>query len=67
MPYSVGIFIASWVDGAVVEVGSFNYTAVAESHNAENVLVLHDAAGAQRYGQEWERLWGESEKMKAKY
>jgi phosphatidylserine/phosphatidylglycerophosphate/cardiolipin synthase-like enzyme len=55
------------VDGATVETGSFNLTSAAESKNAENVIVLHDPAVAQRYGQEWERLWGESEEMKAKY
>jgi len=55
------------VDGATVETGSFNYTAGAEGKNAENVLVLHDPAVAQRYGQEWERLWGESEELGAQY
>jgi len=55
------------VDGATVELGSFNFTAAAEKHNAENVLVLHDAAVAGRYGQEWGRLWAESEEMKAQY
>ena len=55
------------VDGDVVETGSFNFTAAAEGHNAENVLVLHDPAVAQLYGQEWERLWGESEDVKVRY
>ena len=55
------------VDGETVEEGSFNFTAVAERANAENVLVLHDPAVAQKYGQEWERLWGESEEMGARY
>jgi phosphatidylserine/phosphatidylglycerophosphate/cardiolipin synthase-like enzyme len=55
------------VDGATVEEGSFNFTAQAEQRNAENVLVLHDAGVAQRYGQEWERLWAESEEMKPRY
>lgn len=55
------------VDGETVEEGSFNYTAAAESHNAENVLVLHDPTVAQRYGQEWDRLWAESEEMKPRY
>jgi phosphatidylserine/phosphatidylglycerophosphate/cardiolipin synthase-like enzyme len=55
------------VDGATVETGSFNYTSAAEHHNAENVLVLHDPAMAQRYGLEWDRLWGESEDMKGRY
>jgi phosphatidylserine/phosphatidylglycerophosphate/cardiolipin synthase-like enzyme len=55
------------VDGETVEEGSFNFTAGAESHNAENVLVLLDRATAQRYWQEWYRLWAESEEMKARY
>jgi phosphatidylserine/phosphatidylglycerophosphate/cardiolipin synthase-like enzyme len=55
------------VDGQEVETGSFNYTAGAEDRNAENVLVLHDPAMAQHYGREWERLWGESGEMKARY
>jgi phosphatidylserine/phosphatidylglycerophosphate/cardiolipin synthase-like enzyme len=55
------------VDGDTVEEGSFNYTAAAANHNAENVLVLHDAGIASQYGREWDRLWGESEVMKARY
>lgn len=55
------------VDGATVETGSFNFTASAENHNGENVPVLHDAGVAQRYGQEWERLWSASEELKARY
>jgi hypothetical protein len=35
--------------------------------NSKNVLVLHDPAVAQRYGQEWERLWAESEDLKPRY
>jgi len=41
------------VDGQTVELGSFNFTAAAEDKNAENVIVLHDSAVAQRYSQEW--------------
>jgi phosphatidylserine/phosphatidylglycerophosphate/cardiolipin synthase-like enzyme len=55
------------VDGQVVETGSFNFTKAAAEKNAENVVVLHDPAVAQRYGQEWERLWRESEPMGARY
>jgi phosphatidylserine/phosphatidylglycerophosphate/cardiolipin synthase-like enzyme len=55
------------VDGEMVETGSFNFTASAEARNAENVLVLRDPAVAQRYAQESERLWGESEEMRARY
>jgi len=54
-------------DGATVETGSFNYTESAAKRNAENVIVLHDPAMAQRYGKEWERLWGESEEMGPRY
>jgi len=54
------------VDGQTVEEGSFNYTASAEKKNAENVVVLHDPAVAGQYEREWERLWGESEDMKAR-
>lgn len=55
------------VDGVTVETGSFNFTAAAESKNTENVLVLQDPAAAQRYSKEWDRLWAESEEMKARY
>ena len=55
------------VDGETVETGSFNFTAAASEKNAENVLVLHDPTAAQQYAREWERLWGESEGMKAQY
>jgi phosphatidylserine/phosphatidylglycerophosphate/cardiolipin synthase-like enzyme len=55
------------VDGETVELGSFNYTSAAEYKNAENVLVLHDPGVAQQYGEEWDRLWAESEEMKARY
>jgi phosphatidylserine/phosphatidylglycerophosphate/cardiolipin synthase-like enzyme len=55
------------VDGLTVETGSFNFTASAESKNAENVLVLHDPAVAERYQREWERMWTESEELKPRY
>lgn len=32
-----------------------------------DVLVLHDPAVAQRYAQEWNKLWAESEAMKPRY
>lgn len=48
-------------DGKVVQTGSFNYTASANSRNAENVLVLWNAPGvAKVYLTEWARLWAES-------
>jgi hypothetical protein len=37
------------IDGKTVITGSFNFTKAAEEKNAENVLITHDAALAQRY------------------
>jgi phosphatidylserine/phosphatidylglycerophosphate/cardiolipin synthase-like enzyme len=54
------------VDGRTVETGSFNYTRSAQLRNAENVIVLKDApAVAAAYGREWNRLWQESEPLRA--
>jgi hypothetical protein len=57
------------VDGeTAVETGIFSFTASAERRNAENVIVLHaPAVAAQQHGQEWERLWKESEGMTARH
>lgn len=44
-----------------------HYHEVVEKSNPDNVLVLHDPAVAQQYGREWERLWADSEEMKARY
>lgn len=55
------------VDGQAVETGSMNFTSAGEHANGENIIVLHDPEVAQRYGQEWERLWAESDVMKPKY
>jgi phosphatidylserine/phosphatidylglycerophosphate/cardiolipin synthase-like enzyme len=41
------------VDGAIVELGSFNYSAAAEISNAENCLVIKDAVLARRYAANW--------------
>lgn len=48
------------VDGAVVELGSFNFTANAERANAENVLVVRDSGLASVYEVQWEKLWSEN-------
>ena len=55
------------VDDDEVETGSFNFTGAAERRNAENALVLHDPEIAGQYEREWQRLWEESEEMKAQY
>jgi phosphatidylserine/phosphatidylglycerophosphate/cardiolipin synthase-like enzyme len=62
-----GVDVRVVVDGVTAETGSFNFTASAGSKNAENVLVLHDPAVAERYQREWERLWGESEPVAPRY
>jgi phosphatidylserine/phosphatidylglycerophosphate/cardiolipin synthase-like enzyme len=43
------------IDGETVITGSFNFTSAAQKHNAENLLVVKDAALAALYGQNWER------------
>jgi phosphatidylserine/phosphatidylglycerophosphate/cardiolipin synthase-like enzyme len=42
------------IDGETVITGSFNFTKAAEEHNAENLLVLHDAGLARIYTQNWQ-------------
>jgi phosphatidylserine/phosphatidylglycerophosphate/cardiolipin synthase-like enzyme len=50
------------IDGKTVETGSFNYTAAAEQHNSENVIVLwDDPALAAAYGENWKSLWDQAE------
>jgi phosphatidylserine/phosphatidylglycerophosphate/cardiolipin synthase-like enzyme len=41
------------IDTQVVITGSFNFTKQAENSNAENLLVIHDPALAQRYLANW--------------
>lgn len=43
------------LDGATVITGSFNFTVAAQRHNAENLLVIHDAKLAVEYGANWQR------------
>jgi phosphatidylserine/phosphatidylglycerophosphate/cardiolipin synthase-like enzyme len=43
------------LDGATVITGSFNFTAAAQNHNAENLLVIPDARLAARYTENWRR------------
>ena len=50
------------IDGTTLELGSFNYTAAAENKNAENVLVIRNAAQViEDYGRQWQKLWSEAE------
>jgi phosphatidylserine/phosphatidylglycerophosphate/cardiolipin synthase-like enzyme len=41
------------LDGNTVITGSFNFTKAAEEHNAENLLIIRDAAIAQQYAANW--------------
>ena len=49
------------IDDVTVITGSFNFTKAAETHNAENLLILHDAALAARYTANWQAHLGHSE------
>lgn len=55
-------------DGQTLETGSFNYSASADSRNAENVLVVRNQPQLVAvYQQEFERLWQESQPLPAAY
>ena len=41
------------IDGGAVITGSFNFTKAAQEKNAENLLVIRDAAIAARYARNW--------------
>jgi len=50
------------VDDKTVETGSFNYTANAEKHNAENVIVIkNNKKLATEFMDNWQKLWDEGE------
>lgn len=42
------------IDGRAVLTGSFNFTKAAEENNAENLLVIQDAALAAKYAANWQ-------------
>ncbi len=48
------------IDQSIVVTGSYNFSHYAEARNDENTLILHDAGIAQRYIQEFERLFDEA-------
>ena len=54
------------IDGSTVITGSFNFTRAAQEKNAENLLVIYDAALAARYTQNWEVHAAHSEPYKAR-
>ena len=50
------------IDGTTVITGSFNFTKAAEENNAENLLVLHDRALADKYEQNFQKHLAHSER-----
>jgi len=49
------------IDSHTVLTGSFNFTKAAEEDNAENLLVIDDAALAKKYTENWQSHLGHSE------
>lgn len=45
------------VDGDVVATGSFNWTANADFHNDENLVILHSKEVAEQFAAEFIRVW----------
>lgn len=51
------------IDGSTVITGSFNFSNAAEKGNAENMLILHDSALAQKYLANWQLHAAHSDKF----
>jgi phosphatidylserine/phosphatidylglycerophosphate/cardiolipin synthase-like enzyme len=45
------------IDGYIVVTGSYNWSSAAEDRNDENIVVIFDRDVAQRFVQEFERVW----------
>ena len=50
------------IDGKIVAMGSFNFSANATDSNDENLLIIHDAGLAAQYEAEFQRRWAEAVK-----
>ena len=49
------------IDNQSIQTGSYNYSAAANTKNAENVVYIkNDNKLASKYTSEFDRLWGES-------
>jgi phosphatidylserine/phosphatidylglycerophosphate/cardiolipin synthase-like enzyme len=48
------------VDQEIVITGSYNFTASAENNNDENVVILHDRSAAQKYQEEFQRIYDQA-------
>lgn len=56
------------IDGKTIQLGSFNYTDVAENRNAENVMVVRNKPEiAEKYLKDWQKLWDAAVPYAAKY
>ncbi|WP_192456509.1 phospholipase D family protein [Musicola keenii] len=55
------------VDRRIVQTGSFNYTASAEKHNSENVLVIRSPALAKTYLVHWQSRWAQGSDWHSTY
>jgi len=60
--YSIAHSKTMVIDEETVITGSFNFTKAAEEHNAENVLIIHDAGMAKLYTEDWNRKLSVSSK-----
>lgn len=54
------------IDSHTVLTGSFNFTKAAEENNAENLLVIDDAALAKKYADNWQKHLAHSDKYEGK-
>jgi phosphatidylserine/phosphatidylglycerophosphate/cardiolipin synthase-like enzyme len=54
------------IDGKTILTGSFNFTKAAEMNNAENLLVIQDAALAAKYTANWQAHLKHSEEYAGK-
>lgn len=55
------------IDNAIVQTGSFNYTAAATKKNAENVVVIEDGQTAEKFGSYWKALYNTSAPLAPRY
>ena len=54
------------IDSHTILTGSFNFTKAAEENNAENLLVIDDAALAKKYSDNWQKHLAHSDKYEGK-
>ena len=48
------------IDGATVITGSYNWTVLGDEANHENLLIIRDAATAQKYAAQFEAVWADA-------